>query len=69
MSQDTEKTANTYTVRECRGHWHVTIGDDDIGDPFATQAEAQAEANRLNSEASADRLLELMMDAPIPETP
>lgn len=33
-----------YTVRECRGHWHVCYGDMDIavdGDPFKTRDAAQ----------------------------
>lgn len=44
-----------HKVRECRGHFHVTVGDEEMdlaltGDPFATHEEAQHMADLLNSD-------------------
>jgi hypothetical protein len=54
-SQTTE--APHYGVRECRGHWHVTGGDEDLwipGDPFSNEATARDCADLLNAGGSLD---------------
>lgn len=48
---DAVRNALPYSVRQCRGHWHVTSGDEDIATaPNAlTETEAREEAARLNA--------------------
>lgn len=51
-----------YQVRECRSHFHVTCGGDDViilGDPFPTREAAERMAHLLNSDLTCEQAEEL----------